>query len=61
VQYVFELFTELAGHSPPFVDGMLGGGFMYLLIHLIGGRWRIVRISRKEDDRADNGGSDQVT
>jgi hypothetical protein len=51
VQFIFQLFTDLAGHSPPFVDGMLGGGFMYLLIHVITrSRWRIVRITRKEDE-----------
>jgi hypothetical protein len=54
VQFVFQLFTDLAGHSPPFVDGMLGGGFMYLLIHVLSRfRWRIVRVE-KEGKRADN-------
>ena len=43
MQFLWELVTDLAGHSPPFVDGMLGGGFMYLLIHVIGARFRIVR------------------
>jgi hypothetical protein len=43
VQLVYEVFSDLAGHTPPFVDGMLGGAFMYLLIHVIGSRWRLVR------------------
>lgn len=58
MQFVFELFTDLAGHSPPFVDGMLGGGFMYLLIHVLTRiPWRIVRVKPKEEDyAADDGG-----
>jgi hypothetical protein len=43
VQFLLEVFSNLAGHAPPFIDGMLGGGFMYLLIHVIGRRWRLVR------------------
>ena len=54
MQFIFELFSDLAGHSPPFIDGMLGGAFMCLLIHVVGKfRWRIVRVA-KEDDHADN-------
>jgi len=56
VQLIFEFFTDLAGHSPPFVDGMLGGAFMSLLIHVLSKfRWRIVRVAiPKEADGADN-------
>lgn len=50
MQFLFELFTDLAGHTPPFVDGMLGGAFMSLLIHVLGKfRWRLVRVSKEDE------------
>jgi hypothetical protein len=50
VQFLYDVLSDLSGHTPPFVDGMLGGAFMYLLIHVIGARWRLVR--RKPDENA---------